>query len=221
MLLQLDDTPPGAVSSPAPSPVEAAMAGVRAGDPSALKALYDLTSARLHAVCLRLLRDRTEAEEALQDVYLAVWRTAARFDPERGEVLAWLATIARNRAIDRLRGRLRRPQEAIDRAMHVPDPAPDAHAHLVADEEARRLHACLEGLDLRTSTAIRTAFLEGATYEALARQAGVPLGTMKSCIRRGLISLRAALGDEARSEGAVGPSPIYRSAGASGGGRIS
>ena len=193
------------------------MAGVRAGDPSALKALYDLTSARLHAICLRLLRDRTEAEEALQDVYIAVWRNAGRFDPERGDVTGWLATIARNRAIDRLRGRLRRPEEAIDSAIHVPDPAPDAHAHLVADEESRRLHACLDGLDLRTATAIRTAFLEGATYEALAREAGVPLGTMKSCIRRGLISMRAALGADAAAEGP----PINRRRDASGGGKVS
>ena len=173
------------------------MGGVRAGDPAALKTLYALTSAKLHAVCLRLLRDRAEAEEALQDVYIAVWRNAAAFDPERGDVLGWLTAIARNRAIDRLRGRRRRPEDTIDLAQHVADPAPDAHAHLVADEEARRLHACLDRLDPRTADAIRTAFLEGATYEALARTAGVPLGTMKSCIRRGLISMREALGPEA------------------------
>ncbi len=155
-----------------------------------MRQLYALTSAKLLGVCLRILHDRGEAEEALQDVFLTVWRRPEAFDPTRGGGMAWLIAVARNRAIDRLRGRRPPASEDEGAAAGVPDPSPDPSARLLADEDARRLHACLATLEPQTAQAIRRAFEEGLTYDELAVAAGVPLGTMKSRIRRGLLKLR-------------------------------
>lgn len=171
-------------------PVSDALAGAGRGDAHALRQLYALTSAKLFSVCFRILADQGEAEEALQDVYLAVWKRSAGFDPARGSPMSWLIAIARNRALDRLRARRSRPHEALDRADGVADTAPDAVSRLVSDEDSRRLQTCLDALDPRTAAAIRSAFEEGVTYETLALRSGVPVGTMKSWIRRGLLKLR-------------------------------
>ncbi len=169
---------------------------VAAGERAALREVYDLTSAKLFGVCLRILNDRVEAEDVLQDVYVTVWNRAGRFDPERASPITWLATIARNRAIDRLRAlapeRARRA-EGLDAAERIADEAPGALERLEATDEAARLRACLEGLEEKPRAAILAAFFGGRTYEDLACGAGVPLGTMKSTIRRGLIRLKGCL----------------------------
>lgn len=167
-----------------------AMAGVVGGDALALRRLYALTSAKLFSVCLRISGDEGEAEETLQDVYLTLWKRPERYDPARGAPMTWLIAVARNRSLDRVRSRRSRRHETLDAVDEHPDPAPDAAAVLLADEDARRLQACLDTLDPRTAAAIRTAFEEGVSYEALAMRAGVPVGTMKSWIRRGLLKLR-------------------------------
>lgn len=171
------------------------IAGVARGDREALGSLYRTTSAKLFGVCLRILKDRGEAEEVLQEVYLTVWRKAHVFEPERGvSPMTWLATLARNKAIDRLRSRGRRsPPEPIDAAATLADPAPDALDRLEAAGEARRLHLCLSELEGPQRTAIRTAFFEGASYPELAQRLQTPLGTLKSWVRRGLLKLRACL----------------------------
>lgn len=173
------------------------LAGVAAGQRDALREVYDLTSAKLFGLCLRILNDRVEAEDVLQDVYLAVWNKAGRFEPERASPITWLATIARNRAIDRLRalGPTRASRRDLDAAESVADEAPDALARLEAGAESARLKACLEQLEARPRAAILGAFFGGRTYDDLASQAGVPLGTMKSTIRRGLIRLKGCLGE--------------------------
>ena len=174
----------------APDGVAAALEGVRRREPAAMRRLYVLTSAKLLSICLRILRDRGEAEEALQDVFLTVWRRPEVFDPMRGGGMAWLITVSRNRAIDRLRSR-RQPASADESAAAgVAEPGLDPAARLLADENARRLDACLERLEPQTAQAIRRAFENGLTYEELAAAAGVPLATMKSRIRRGLLKLR-------------------------------
>ncbi len=170
---------------------------VAEGDREALREVYDLTSAKLFGVCLRILNDRVEAEDVLQDVYVTVWHKAGRFDAERASPITWLATIARNRAIDRLRalGPARAVASDLDAAEAVADETPDALAQLEASDEAARLKSCLEELEGRARSAILGAFFGGRTYDDLACEAGVPLGTMKSTIRRGLIRLKGCLGE--------------------------
>jgi RNA polymerase sigma-70 factor (ECF subfamily) len=176
------------------SQLAAALVRVAAGDRAALRMVYQDTAAKLFGVCLRILNDRSEAEDLLQEVYVTVWRKAASFDPERASPITWLVTIARNRAIDRLRaGAGKGRMEPIEAADAVSDPAPAAIERVEAAEVQQRLARCLDELEARQHTAIRAAFLDGATYEDLARRMGVPLGTMKSLIRRGLLKLRACL----------------------------
>ncbi len=163
------------------------------GDASALRDVYEATSAKLFGICLRILREPADAEDVLQDVYTTVWRKAAAFDATRASPITWLATIARNRAIDRLRARPSRRMEAIETALDVVDASPSAQARLEDAQDVDRLHQCLGQLDDHRRDAIRAAFLDGNTYEALARRAGVPLGTMKSWIRRSLAQLKACL----------------------------
>lgn len=130
----------------------------------------------------------------LQDVYLTVWNKAERFDPGRASPITWLATIARNRSIDRRRAigprAFNRP---VDEALDHPDGAPDALALLERHDESRQLQDCLGTLDERSRTAIVAAFFGGRTYDELASNEQVPLGTMKSVIRRGLIRLKGCL----------------------------
>jgi RNA polymerase sigma-70 factor (ECF subfamily) len=169
------------------------MARIAAGERAALRRLYDATSGKLFGVCLRILSDREESEDVLQDVYLTIWRRAGRFDATRAGVMTWASTIARNRAIDRLRAR--GPLAYADQVddLQLADGAAGAEAGLLASGEARRLQDCLSQLDERTQRVIRSAFFEGVTYEALSRRMDTPLGTVKSWIRRGLARLKGCL----------------------------
>jgi RNA polymerase sigma factor (sigma-70 family) len=176
------------------SQLVAALARVAGGDRGALQIVYRDTCAKLFGVCLRILNDRSEAEDVLQEVYLTVWRKAASFDPARASPITWLVAIARNRSIDRLRATAgSRRMDPIDAAEAVRDPAPAAVELVEAAQQSSRLTLCLEQLESRQSTAIRAAFLDGNTYEELAERMNVPLGTMKSWIRRGLLKLRDCL----------------------------
>lgn len=168
------------------------LARTAAKDQGSLKSLYECTSAKLYGICLRILRDEAEAQDVLQEVYLSVWRNAGSFDASRASPITWLATIARNRAIDRLRLR-RAPGEGLDAASHVADDSPSSFQILEVAEEISRLRNCLEELESRARRAILAAFFDGATYPQLAHKEGVPLPTMKSWIRRGLINLRGCL----------------------------
>ncbi len=164
------------------------------GDRAAFAEVYRRTSAKLFGICLRISPDRQAAEDVMQEVYAIIWRRAGGFDAGRASPITWLATIARNRAIDRLRASRRagltRP---IEDASDIADTRADAFAQLVARQDAGRLSACLDELDERVGGAIRRAFWGGATYAELAERASVPLGTMKSWVRRALLRLRDCL----------------------------
>lgn len=169
------------------------LARVGAGDRAALKLLYDATSAKLFGVILRILLERSEAEDVLQEVYITVWRKAAEFDATRASPITWLATIARNRAIDRLRARGSRPTSPLDLAAEVVEPSPAADAMIDSARDAARLAAALDRLDPRHAAIIRSAYYDGLTYEMLAERDGIPVGTLKSWVRRGLLRIRGEL----------------------------
>ena len=160
--------------------------------------VYAATSAKLNALLRRMLNDPSEAEEALQDVYLAVWRRAAIFDSTRASPITWLVAIARNRAIDRIRANKAGRRGVIEGSfggMEDSHSFPTQMEGMERLDADRRLELCLDSLDDDTRRAIRTAFFDGLTYGELAAREGVPLGTMKSRIRRGLLSLRKCMAD--------------------------
>ncbi len=165
------------------------------GDAGAFERLYRATSAKLFGVCLGVLPTRSDAEEVLQEVFTTVWRKASQYDAALASPLTWLAMLARNRAIDRLRASAHERTGAapLELAEDLHDPAPSTLASAEASDERRRLEACLSQLEPQRHTLIRRAFFEGATYDELARRSGSPLGSVKSWIRRGLAQLKACL----------------------------
>lgn len=171
----------------------ALLARIGTGDRPALKSLYVATSAKLYGVVLRIVQDRNEAEDVLQEIYITVWRKAAEYDATRASPITWLATIARNRAIDRLRARASRPSAPLDQAAEVADTTPGADRLAEASDDARRVHAALAMLDPRHAAIIRAAYFEGLSYDALAEREGVPVGTLKSWVRRGLLRMRSGM----------------------------
>jgi len=174
--------------------IAAALGRIPDGDRAALQTVYRLTSAKLFGVCLRILGERGEAEDVLQEVYVTVWRKAADFDASRASPMTWLIAIARNRAIDRLRStRQSRNMDPIDAATEIADATAGADSAIESVQEHARLHGCLDGLASHERAALRGAFFDGNTYEDLAARMKVPLGTMKSWIRRAMIKLKACL----------------------------
>lgn len=169
------------------------MPRIAAGDRAALRQLYQATSSKLFGVCLRILSNRDESEDVLQEVYITIWRRADRFEAGRASVMTWISTIARNRAIDRLRARGPLAYAEPVEELEIEDGAPRAEALLEAAQSSEALGKCLSELDERTEKVIRTAFFDGVTYEALAARMDAPLGTVKSWIRRGLAKLKGCL----------------------------
>jgi RNA polymerase sigma-70 factor, ECF subfamily len=167
------------------------------GDRAAFKDMYRRTSAKLFGVCLRIFGDRTEAEDALQEAYITIWNKAATFDPARASPITWLVAVARNRAIDRWRSSGRPRLVPVDEAIDIPDHTPLADQAMVAVQSENALANCIETLEARDADFIRSAFMKGATYADLAQRDGVPLGTVKSRIRRALLKLRDCLGGQA------------------------
>lgn len=167
------------------------LAAVARQDRSAFGELYERTSAKMHGICCRMMGSESDAEDVLHEAYLTVWRNAGRFDPSKASAITWLAVVTRNKAIDRLRRE--RSAEPIDAAVELPDAGPSAMDVISDDQDRERLAKCLEQIDPRARDLIRTAFFTGATYAELAADKAVPLGTMKSWVRRGLLSLRKCL----------------------------
>lgn len=169
------------------------LVAVAQGDRQAFEAVYQLAAGRLFAICLHVLRDRGDAEEVLQDVFISVWHKAAQFDRSRAAAMTWLSMMARNRAIDRLRASPPRALEDADVAEELPDAAPQPAVAAEQASDRQRLQHCLDALEPRRRALIRLAFLDGASYDELARRIGSPLGSVKSWIRRGLGQLRVCL----------------------------
>lgn len=173
---------------------EALLAQVALGNRAAFETLYRDTSGKLLGICLRVLSERSEAEEVLQEVFTSVWRKASQFDAARASAMTWLGMMARNKAIDRLRATPGRAVRAnLEMADDVADPgaSPAEQAETLTDRA--RLERCLQQLEPRRRSLIREAFFDGSTYEELAARIQAPLGSIKSWIRRGLLQLRACL----------------------------
>jgi RNA polymerase sigma-70 factor, ECF subfamily len=174
--------------------LESLLAQVAMGNRSAFDALYRSTANRLFGICLRVLTQRAEAEDALQDVYTTVWRKAAQFDPAKANATSWLAMIARNKAIDRLRALpAQQARGSLELAENVADTAASPPQQVQTAADRVQLENCLERLEPRRRSLIRAAFFDGLTYEELSAKIQAPLGSIKSWIRRGLLQLRECL----------------------------
>ncbi len=164
------------------------------GDRDAFARLYSATSSKLFGICLRVLDDRAEAEEVLQEIYVKVWRNAARYNANGLSPMTWLITIARNAAIDRLRRRRAAEGGYADDAGELQlDPAKGPEAQAIAASEHARLAACFDELDSGHAAAVKGAYLDGETYADLAARFDVPLNTMRTWLRRSLLKLRECL----------------------------
>ena len=176
------------------------------GDRAAFATLYERTSPHLYAVVLRINRDRAQAEDILQEVYVSIWRAAGSFDAAQSQPLTWLTRIARNRAIDSLRRSRTQPQiqspatlaggaEPEDDSVYdtVADSAPGPLDLLDRAAEARSLEACMEKLSALQRQSVALAFFHGLSHAEVAEQLRQPLGTVKSWVRRALQSLKGCL----------------------------
>lgn len=174
------------------------IAQVALRDRDAFDVIYSQTSAKLFGVLLRLLNDRAEAEDALQEVYVRVWQKADRFATQEANAMSWLIAIARNHAIDRIRTRKAPTSSAktsdIDDVSDVmASEAPSPEDSAVNMGEARRIDYCMGQLDEDKADAVKSAYIEGYSYQELADKYQIPLNTMRTWLRRSLKSLRECL----------------------------
>jgi len=162
------------------------------GDRTAFSRLYDQTSGKLLGICLRVLKERTIAEDALQDVYVKIWKNADRYQITGQGPMPWLATIARNTAIDRLRAQ--KPETDLGYYADVlPAPGLTPEQSAVAGSEAARLANCLDNLEQEPRSAVLGVYLQGETYRSAADRLSIPLNTMRTWLRRSLIELRECM----------------------------
>ena len=161
-----------------------------------MKLLYNATAQRLFAIIIKVTRDRAAAEDILQETYLKIWNNAPGFDPGRSQPFAWLATIARNSAIDWRRSHYQRKVKAQDSFELVEDEAESAEARIERQQLEAKVDKMLGELPQAREAEIRDAFFEGNSYSDIARQAKLPLGTIKSRMRRTLLQLRTKVGDD-------------------------
>lgn len=175
-------------------------AGARRRDgEAALRELYDLTAPRLFGIALRVVRNREWAEDVLQETFLTVWRVAGDFRASLSPPLAWLGLIARSRSLDFLR---RRSAERADAALELDDALadsvagddPDPMDASQASEQAWALHECLRKLETRQREALSLAYFRDLSHSEVAQQLRLPLGTVKSWVRRALEQLRGCMG---------------------------
>lgn len=168
--------------------IAAAMARCASGERAALRVIYDIEAPRMVGVARRILKRQDLAEEAVQDCFMRVWRAARSFDPQKGAARSWLYTILRNCALSILRdeGRFVSDDEKIE------DAATESALSLLPETSA--LRRCLEQLDPERRSVVVLAYVHGLSHGELAGKLGVPLGTVKSWVRRSLISLQECMG---------------------------
>jgi RNA polymerase sigma-70 factor, ECF subfamily len=186
--------PPDAGDGP-PDTEDTLLQRVAHGDEAAFEQLYDLVAPMVYGVILGVVRNPALAEEVTQEVLVEAWRTAPRFDPVRGSARSWLVTMARRRAVDRVRS----VQAAVDRDAAAAARSVDRDVDVVSETvevrlEQQQVRRCLGGLTELQREAVSLAFYAGHTYREVAQLLGVPVGTIKTRLRDGLIRLRDCLG---------------------------
>ena len=172
---------------------------VARGDEAALARLYDQYRVILFGLLVRILNSREEAEDVLQEVFLQVWRRARDFDQLRGRPFTWLVTLARSRAIDRIRQLGARQRLADSAAQNTSDEASDAVADTLHSEQKEIVARALAALPEEQRHTLNLAYFEGLTQSEIAQNLGTPLGTVKTRMRSGMIKLRELLGDQIKS----------------------
>lgn len=177
------------MSSDAGKRIEDLISRVALGNRTAFSELYDETSSKLLAVCLRVLKDRSAAEDAVQEVYVKVWNAADKYQITGHSPMTWLITIARNTAIDRLRAG-RQTEDIADHDHRLADSDPTPEQAVIAASEAALVQKCLNEMDADRRAAVTGAYLDGRSYKDLAEHFGIPLNTIRTWLRRGLASLR-------------------------------
>tara|TARA_B110000977_G_scaffold54320_1_gene73980 strand:- start:3514 stop:4089 length:576 start_codon:yes stop_codon:yes gene_type:complete len=175
-----------------PADIEDMIVRVGMHDRAAFQSLYSATSAKLFGIILRVLKDRATSEDVLQEVYVRLWQGGAEtFTSGKVSQISWLATIARNRAIDRLR--VTKPTRDLDHAPEMVEPSPGPEAQAIASSERAAINTYLGELDPDRAAAVRGAYLDGDTYAELAARFDVPLNTIRTWLRRSLMSLKKCL----------------------------
>ncbi len=175
-----------------PAEIEKLLARMALGDRAAFTALYSATSAKLFGVALRVLNNRAEAEEVVQEAYIKIWHSANRYRVNGLSPMSWLITIARNQSIDRLRTRRAR-HDGLDEAAEIPDARPGPEALAIAGSDRARIVGCMAKLEADRADAVRRAYVEGESYAELAERYSVPLNTIRTWLRRSLIKLKECL----------------------------
>jgi RNA polymerase sigma-70 factor (ECF subfamily) len=184
-----------APASPRPEDDETLLRRVARGDTEAFEAIYDRYADAVFGMVLRVLRDRAQAEEVAQEVLVEAWRTAPRFDAERGSARAWLLTMARRRAIDRVRAAQAADDREVRAASGQMTPEYDEVSEAVVTRlEAEEVRGCLETLTDLQRESVQLAYYRGYTHTQVSHLLDVPLGTVKTRLRDGLIRLRDCLG---------------------------
>jgi RNA polymerase sigma factor (sigma-70 family) len=163
------------------------------GDKAALNAIYRTEAPRMLGVAIRILKRRTLAEEAVQDAFVLIWKNAARFDPAKGAGATWVYTILRNRSLSILRDEQRTETTDEPLGADVADDAESPEDAVARLADAERLKHCLDQLDPRRRMAIALAYVHGLSHGELAGKLGLPLGTIKSWLRRSLMTLKGCL----------------------------
>lgn len=176
---------------------QASLARIARGDQAAFAELYDRHARLVYSLALRILQDGADAEDIVQDVFAQVWAQAARYDASRGAVAAWMLTLTRSRAIDKLRAKRVRPEAAADAsaAESVVDFAAAQDLELLSAEQVTRLQRALKELPDAQRTALELAYYEGLTHVEVAARLNEPLGTVKTRIRQAVMKLREALAE--------------------------
>jgi len=165
-------------------------------DVRAFEQLYDRPSRIVYGLVLRILQQASTAEEVVQDIFLQLWRNAARYDGARGPFLPWLLTLARNRALDHLRLKSERQRRREDQSEPLPPVAvsePDFEGHIDSERRAARVRELMSALKPQQRQAIELAYFEGLSHSEIAEKLKEPLGTVKSWIRNGLLRLKEGL----------------------------
>ena len=170
------------------------LARVAARDREAFAAVYKATSAKLWGVVVRILPRRDIAEDVLQDVYVRIWERAVSFDPAKASPITWMATIARNRAIDEVRRKSMVSIEDTPESLEVEQDAPSPLDNTQMSEDLRRLQQCLQGLDPERREIVLLAYYNGLSRDELAKRFSHPVATIKTWLHRSLAQLRKCLG---------------------------